>query len=65
MVSEAWRGTLPDNVVGGMDILTIPILSNYQDKTLEKFVLSDTSLTTTGNLNPCVHLLAVTVKHRR
>jgi len=65
MVSEAWRGALPDNVVGGMDILTIPVLSNYQDETLERFVLSDTSLTTAGNLNPCVHLLAVTVKHRR
>ncbi len=65
MVTEAWRGTLPDNVIGGMDILTLPIQPTYQSSTLTRFVLSDTTLTTTGNLNPCIHLLAVTIKHVR
>ncbi len=64
MVVEAWRGTLPDSVIGGMDILTIPVESAYQSDVLNRFVLSDTTLTTTGQLNPCVHLLAVTVKYR-
>lgn len=64
MVAEAWRGTLPDNVIGGMDILTLPVQAIYQNERLERFVLSDTTLTTTGQLNPCVHLLAVTVKYR-
>lgn len=63
MVAEAWRGTLPDGVIGGMDILTLPIQAKYQQSTLTRFSLLDTTVTTTGNLNPCVHLLAVTVKY--
>lgn len=65
MVAEAWRGTLPDNVVGGMDILTLSVQSNNQSSVLTAFGLSDTTQSTTGNLNPCIHLLAVTVKHRK
>ncbi len=63
MVTEAWRGTLPDGVIGGMDILTITIPNSYKQSTMTRFVLLDTTLTTTGNMNPCVHLLAVTLKH--
>ena len=65
MVAEVWRGTLPDGVIGGMDVLTILIPDGYKQSTMTRFILLDTTLTTTGNMNPCVHLLAVTILHMK
>ena len=63
---EAWRGTAPDGTtVGGMDMLTIEIPSEYRPVTLTSIQIADTSVATAGSQNPCIHLLAVTVEHFR
>jgi hypothetical protein len=63
---EAWKGTAPDGVTaGGMDMLTIEIPGEYRRSTLTSIQITDTSVTTAGSQNPCIHLLAVTVEHFR
>jgi len=59
----AWTGTAPDGTPGGMDILTISIPSGKQKLSLTSIVISDISQVTAGNINPCIHLVALTAKH--
>jgi hypothetical protein len=60
-VQEAWQGTLSDGVIGGMDILILKVPYQYQDSVLTKIVVADTSETTINNVDPCIHLLGITV----
>jgi len=62
-LQSAWEGTAPDGRRGGMDVLTIRI-PNKKDR-LTDIQISDVSQTTIGNINPCIHLMAVTVKYLR
>lgn len=63
---EAWRGTAPDGTtIGGMDMLTVGISSEYRQATLTSMQIADTSTTTAGSQDPCIHLLAITVEHFR
>ena len=63
---EAWQGTAPDGTtIGGMDVLTIEIPSEYRRSTLASIQIADTSSMTAGSQNPCIHLLAVTVENLR
>jgi len=62
-LQSAWEGTAPDGRLGGMDILTIRIPEKKD--TLTNIEFSDVSQTTTGNMNPCIHVMAVTVKYFR
>ncbi len=64
-IQEAWRGNAPNGEVGRMDMLTIDIPAKYQQSTLRSIVIEDTTATTTGDFDPCIHLLAITVKHMR
>lgn len=59
----AWEGTTPDGTSGGMDILTITIPSNQLQSTLTGIQISDLSQSTIGNINPCIHLVALTAKY--
>ncbi len=60
-LQSAWEGTAPDGRLGGMDILTIRIPEKKDVLTSIEF--SDVSQTTAGNMNPCIHVMAVTVKY--
>ena len=60
---SAWQGTLSDGTIGGMDVLTIPVSGENTISTLTRIELYDISQDTTGEINPCIHLLAITVKH--
>lgn len=62
---EGWRGTAPDRSIGGMDILTIEIPNEYRNATLSGLQITDTSTSTAGSTNPCIHLLAITVEFLR
>jgi len=61
----AWTGYAPDGTPGGMDILTIDIPSNKQNLDLTSILISDISQVTAGNVNPCIHVVALTVLHLR
>jgi hypothetical protein len=62
-LQPAWEGTAPDGRLGGMDILTIRIPEKKDS--LTNIEISDVSQTTAGSMNPCIHIMAVTVKHFR
>lgn len=62
----AWEGTDEGTGTrGGMDILTIEIPDEHRSSILTYIELEDTTLVTTGDINPCVHLLAITIKYLR
>ncbi len=54
---QAWEGTAPDGTPGRIDMLTIDIPEKYSNQTLESIQITDTS----DEIDPCIHLLAVTV----
>lgn len=63
---EAWSGTAPDGVtIGGIDMLTIEIPTEYRHSTLTNIEIADTSIAEVASENPCIHLLALTVEHLR
>jgi hypothetical protein len=59
----AWEGKDPNGVPGRIDILVHNIPYKYQALTLKSIQISDESSTTIGKRDPCIHLLAITVKH--
>ena len=59
----AWEGTDPNGTPGRMDILINDIPRNYWPLTLKRIQIWDESLNSTGKLDPCIHLLAVTVRY--
>jgi hypothetical protein len=61
----AWEGIAPDGELGGMDVLTIEIPSEKTQLELTGVQVSDTSYTTTGDIDPCIHLVAATVEYLR
>lgn len=62
-LQPAWKGYAPDGTPGGMDILTIIVPNNQSQSTLTSVRISDLSQSTTGDVNPCIHLVALTVKY--
>lgn len=64
-VRPAWTGSAPDGTPGGIDLLTIHIPNNQQVLNLTSVQIVDISQQTMGNINPCIHLLALTIKHIR
>jgi len=54
----AWKGTAPDGKAGQVDVLTIEIPSRHSRSVLESIQVLDVSST----VDPCIQLLAVTVK---
>jgi hypothetical protein len=58
-LQPAWEGTAPDGAAGGMDILTIDIPAPYSSQSLETIQITDLS----DGIDPCVHLLATTVRN--
>lgn len=63
MLKEAWRGTTPSGDAGHIDMLEVAVPDAYKDSALRAIELVDTSSTTTGSVDPAIHLLAVTVRH--
>jgi hypothetical protein len=59
----AWEGKDPNGTPGRMDILINDIPSNYWPLTLKRIQIWDESRNSIGRLDPCIHLLAVTVRH--
>jgi len=62
---EAWQGIAPDGAKGRFDILTIEIPGPLTQSRLTSVQIVDTSTTTTGSVNPCIHLTGITVKYFR
>lgn len=62
-LKPAWSGESPAGVTGGMDVLTIPIPPDQANSTLTKLLLIDESRTNVNDINPCIHLLALTVEN--
>jgi hypothetical protein len=58
-----WEGSTPGGVKGGIDMLVIEVPKAYQDMTLTKIHLHDTSIEHVGSLDPCIHVPAITVKY--
>ena len=61
----AIRGAAPDGTPGGMDILTIGIPGSQSSSTLTSIEIADVTTDTTGEMDPCIHLVALTVEYLR
>ncbi|MEW5939503.1 MAG: hypothetical protein AB1750_07570, partial [Chloroflexota bacterium] len=59
----AWTGFDPNGIPGRMDILIIDVPSVYWLLTVKSVQIVDESVNSVNNMNPCIHLLAVTVKY--
>jgi hypothetical protein len=57
-LQSAWEGNAPDGIAGRMDILTIDIPDTYAAHTLKEIQIVDIS----DEIDPCIHLLGVTVR---
>jgi len=57
-----WNGISPDNRAGGMDLLKIKIPEQYWQDTINSISVIDTSLETTGDYNPGIHILAISAE---
>ncbi len=65
-VIQDWHTGIAEDaqgVTGGMDALAIEIPDDYQNSTLRSIQVYDTSMDTIGNVDPCIHLLGVTVEY--
>lgn len=62
-LKPAWSGESSAGVTGGMDVLTIPIPPDQANSTLTKLILTDQSRSNGNDINPCIHLLALTVEN--
>ncbi|GJM40109.1 MAG: hypothetical protein DHS20C20_03910 [Ardenticatenaceae bacterium] len=60
-LQEAWRGK-EGNTDGRIDLLTITIPDTLQNQPIREIQINDTSVQTTGAINPCIHLIAVTLE---
>ena len=66
-LQEVWVGQSKDGTVRGrIDMLTIKIPDEYQQMSLTNIQVVDhsTEIWSTGSIDPCIHLLAITVKYR-
>ena len=61
----AWTGQSPNGTPGGMDILTITVPNEQRSKNLSYIQVIDVSNLTAVNIDPCIHVVALTVKHLR
>jgi len=61
----AWSGHANNGTFGGIDMLTITIPKEYQDSDLTAIQFFDFSDQTANSINPCLHIVAVTVRHWR
>src|SRR6266540_1203125 len=61
-VTNAWIGYAPGGKKGGMDLLTINLPTQFQNRVITSINIADTTLDTTGDYNPGIHLLAATAK---
>lgn len=62
-VFSAWEGTAPDGRKGGIDMLTIRIPPDKTNQTLSGIEILDLSESSVGDVDPCIHVIAVTVKY--
>lgn len=62
-VFSAWEGTAPDVRKGGIDMLTIRIPADKASQTLSGIEILDLSESSVGDIDPCIHVIAVTVKY--
>lgn len=62
-LQPAWKGKAPNGTPGGMDILTIDIPDSQARSMLTKIEISDLSQSMIGDINPCIHVVALTVKN--
>ncbi len=62
-VMSAWDGTAPDGRKGGIDMLTIRIPADKASQTLSGIEILDLSETIVGDIDPCIHLIAITVRY--
>ncbi|RMD58731.1 hypothetical protein D6833_12520 [Candidatus Parcubacteria bacterium] len=60
---SVWSGTAPDGRQGGIDMLAVRIPPDKTSLSLSGIEIVDLSQSTVGDLDPCIHLLAITVKY--
>jgi len=64
-LQAAVQGVTSGGTPGGMDMLTIDIPDNLLNSTLTGIEISDVTTETIGDMDPCIHLVAITVEHLR
>lgn len=62
-VIPVWEGTAPDGGRGGIDMLTIRIPNDKVNLTLTSIEIRDTSQSLLSDVDPCIHLIAMTIKY--
>lgn len=62
-VKSAWEGNAPDGRLGGIDMLTIRIPTDKGHLKLTGVELIDSSEIVLGDVDPCIHLVAATIKY--
>ena len=61
-VIGGWTGTAPDGRPGGMDLLKVALPDQFRTSTIDSINIIDTTLESTGDDNPGIHLLAMTIE---
>lgn len=64
-IEAAWEGKSSQGESGGMDVLSIPVESEQLGALLIKITLADLSRSNNDDINPCIHLLALTAEYLR
>ncbi len=62
LVQPGWQGSNSDGTRGGMDVLSLPISAEKHELSVTKIELTDLSRQNQSHINPCIHLLALTVE---
>ncbi|NOT03260.1 MAG: toll/interleukin-1 receptor domain-containing protein [Anaerolineales bacterium] len=61
-ITSAWVGRAPNGKRGGMDLLTVSLPEQFQSQIISSIDIVDSTLDTTGDYNPGIHILAMTAK---
>ena len=59
----AWQGEVSDEVSGHIDLLTVVVPQPYYQSSLRGITVQDLSYTNLHSINPCIHLLGITVEY--
>jgi len=60
---SVWEGVAPDGRPGGIDMLAVRVPPDRVNLILSGIEIVDVSQSTVGDIDPCIHLLAITVKY--
>lgn len=61
-IIPGWESSNSEGIYGGMDILALKVPVEKQDLILTRIELGDLSRANTGGINPCIHLMGLTIE---